>query len=73
MEKNINDFSFGLFFWQSILLISIVLLIYCLIDILKNSFNGNDKVIWVLGILFVPIVGSLLYLFIGRKQKLELN
>ena len=73
MEKNINDFSFGLFFWQSILLIFIVLLIYCLIDILKNSFNGNDKVIWVLGILFVPIVGSLLYLFIGRKQKLELN
>ena len=73
MEKNINDFSFGLFFWQSILLISTVLLIYCLIDILKNSFNGNDKVIWVLGILFVPIVGSLLYLFIGRKQKLELN
>jgi len=73
MEKNINDFSFGLFFWQSILLISTVLLIYCLIDILKNSFNGNDKVIWVLVILFVPIVGSLLYLFIGRKQKLELN
>jgi len=72
MENSINIFSFGLFFWQATLLISIVLLIYCLIDVLKSFFNGNDKIIWVLVILFLPFVGSLLYLFIGRKQKIRL-
>ena len=73
MDNKINEFSIGLFFWQTTLLLSIVLLIYCLVDILKSTFKGNDKIIWILVILFVPFIGSLLYLFIGKKQKLVVN
>lgn len=48
-----------------------VLCLWALVDILKNSFQGaNDKVIWILVVLFLPFFGPLLYMFIGRKQKL---
>ena len=45
--------------------------IIALIDILKNEFNGNDKLIWVLVVLLFSVIGAILYLFIGRKQKIE--
>ena len=73
MEKVNTDFSLGLFAWQSLFLVSIGLLIYCLIDILKNKFVQNDKIVWLLVVILLPILGSLLYLFIGKKKKLKLN
>lgn len=65
--------EYSLLFWQFILLFSIGLFIFSLIDVLKSSFQKNDKLIWILVILFVPILGSILYLSIGRKQKMKLN
>jgi len=73
MDKTITEFSLGLFTWQALLLISIGLWIFCLIDILRNQFQKNDKVIWILVIILIPILGSLLYLFIGKSKKLKLN
>lgn len=69
----LNDFSLGLMLWQIFTLISIGLFIYSLIDILKSSFENNNKLIWILVVLFVPILGSILYLFIGKKQKIKFN
>ncbi|MBD0726177.1 hypothetical protein B6A10_13435 [Flavobacterium sp. L1I52] len=71
MDKVINDFSIGLMFWQIIIFLSLGLWIYCLIDILKNKFLHNDKLIWILVVLLVPFIGSLLYLFIGKRRKCE--
>jgi hypothetical protein len=73
MDKTITEFSLGLFIWQALLLISIGLWIFCLIDILRNQFQKNDKVIWTLVVILLPILGSLLYLFIGKNKKLKLN
>ncbi len=48
-----------------------VLWIYCLVDIIKANFKGeNDKIIWLLLIIFLPLIGSILYLAIGMKQKI---
>ena len=41
-----------------------------LVDILRNDFKGNDKLIWILVVIFVPFLGPLCYFFIGRKQKI---
>lgn len=49
----------------------IILSIISFFDILKSKFEGNDKMIWVLVILFVPIIGEIAYLTIGRKQKIK--
>lgn len=76
MNTLINDFSYGLFFWQLLILTIIPftgLWIYCLIDLVRNKFEENDKIIWVLILMFIPFIGSILYLFIGRKKKLKLN
>ena len=41
-----------------------------LIDILKSKFNGNDKIVWLLVVLFLNLFGAVLYFAIGRKQRL---
>ncbi|WP_415222220.1 PLD nuclease N-terminal domain-containing protein [Psychroserpens sp.] len=46
---------------------------FCLIDILRNQFQKNDKIIWPLVVILLPILGSLLYLIIGKSKKLKLN
>ncbi len=67
------DNSYGLFIWQLFILFLIVLWIYCLIDVLRNRFSQNDKVIWLLTVILVPFIGSILYLILGRNKRLKLN
>ena len=53
-----------------ILIIWLITLI-SLIDILKSTFpSTNDKLVWVLIVLFLPIIGPILYFYIGQKQKI---
>ncbi|MGV8138108.1 MAG: PLDc N-terminal domain-containing protein [Mangrovibacterium sp.] len=42
-----------------------------LISILRNSFEGNDKLIWVLVVLLLPVLGSILYFLIGRNRQIN--
>lgn len=48
-----------------------ILPIIALVDVLKNNFLNNNKVIWVLVILLLPLIGSILYFVIGTKQKVK--
>jgi len=57
-----------------VLLVSLVMFvipIIALIDILRNDFEGNNKIIWVIVILLTWLLGAILYYFIGRQQKVE--
>lgn len=60
-----------------ILLILIILLlvllfpILALVDIVNSKFEGNTKLIWVIIVVFVNIIGAILYFTIGKKQKLK--
>jgi uncharacterized membrane protein len=42
-----------------------------LIDILRSDFTGNDKLIWLLVIIFIPFIGPIVYFIVGRKQKIR--
>ena len=53
------------------LLILIILWLTALTDILLNNFQGNNKIVWILVVIFIPIMGAILYLTIGRNQKLK--
>jgi NADH:ubiquinone oxidoreductase subunit 6 (subunit J) len=45
--------------------------IWMLVDAIKNRGIGDgEKVGWVLAIVFLHVVGSLLYFFIGRPRRL---
>ena len=48
-----------------------VLYIYILIDILKHEFTGYNKIIWILILIFFPVLGALLYLVFGRSQRIK--
>jgi len=54
----------------SAIAVAALLPLIALISVLKNSFKDNDKLIWILVILFIPYLGALLYFAFGRSKKL---
>ena len=63
--------------WQLIIifivLLGIIPTIIALVDILKSEFTGNNKIVWVLVVLFANFFGAILYFLIGRKQKIMIE
>ena len=51
--------------------LGIIPTIIALIDILKSKFEGNDKIVWVLVVLFLNLIGAILYFAIGRNQRVK--
>lgn len=49
----------------------LVLMIIALIDLLKHDFKGNDKIVWSIIIIFLPVLGAILYFLIGRNQQIK--
>ncbi|HVB24371.1 MAG TPA: PLD nuclease N-terminal domain-containing protein [Ktedonobacteraceae bacterium] len=46
--------------------------LYTLVDcVTKESSEGNDKLVWTLIILLVPLIGSLLYYFVRRPERIK--
>jgi len=43
-----------------------------LIDILRSDFESNDKLVWILVVLLLPLLGSVLYFIIGVNKKKKL-
>jgi hypothetical protein len=63
---------FGLFFvWIFLGLIVFIPFLIALIDILRNKFEGNNQLMWVLIIFLLPLLGPILYFIIGTKQKIK--
>lgn len=54
-----------------IFLVAGILWALALVNILKKEFKGNDKLIWIIVVVFLPIIGTLLYFFVGRKQSIS--
>ncbi|MVM31830.1 hypothetical protein GO755_17410 [Spirosoma sp. HMF4905] len=54
------------------LILGFLLPIIALVDIIRSEFKGtNDKLIWVIIVLFLNFLGALLYFFIGRNQRIK--
>lgn len=58
-----------LFFLAGLLLLPII----AIIDIVRHEFTGNNKIVWVLIVLFFPVAGAIIYFVIGGSQKLTKN
>ena len=60
------------FFYILVWVIPFFAIVAALIDILRNEFEQPmNKLIWVLVVLFIPIVGAILYFAIGQRQKIQ--
>ena len=61
----LSAFEFIIVGW----ILNLILLIAALVTILKNEFSdANNKIIWVVLVLFAPFIGSILFFIIGRSQ-----
>jgi len=54
-----------------VIAIAIILPLVALIDILTHEFTGSNKIVWVIIVIFFPIMGALLYFLIGTRQKIR--
>jgi len=64
---------FGIGITEVLVILSILAVIafpiWCLVDILRSEFTGNNKIVWLLAVIFVPVIGCIAYVAIGRGQK----
>jgi hypothetical protein len=48
-------------------LIILVIDIVVVIDILKSNKDMEKKLLWIIAVIFLPLLGPILYYFIGKK------
>jgi hypothetical protein len=54
-----------------IALLAFVFWIWMLIDAIQNKgLTDGEKIGWVLAVVFLHIIGALLYFFIGRRKRI---
>ena len=72
MEKLVNDFSFGLFFWQIIPIAMVIPFVWACVLLIKNQQETSiSKAVWVAAFFFVPIISSLFYIvnfYVNRRK-----
>ncbi|RLD23288.1 MAG: hypothetical protein DRI70_09605 [Bacteroidetes bacterium] len=64
-------FGGGLIITLLVILFIFLIPLLALLSVLTSQFQGNEKIIWVLIILFLPFLGSLLYFLIGRDKRVN--
>lgn len=69
--------EFGLMFWVLLILVvccGIIPVVFALISILRNDFkDSTTKLMWVLVVIFLGVLGAILYFTIGRNQTIKNN
>ncbi|NOT77364.1 MAG: PLDc_N domain-containing protein [Cyclobacteriaceae bacterium] len=50
-----------------IYLIVVVIDILCIIDIVKGSKDNEKKILWIVIVVFLPVLGPILYFLMGKK------
>lgn len=48
-------------------LIILVIDIVVVLDILKSNKDMEKKLLWIIAVIFLPLLGPILYYFIGKK------
>jgi hypothetical protein len=49
-------------------LIILVLDIIAIVSIIQSGMSNGKKILWILLVLFLPVVGMILYFLLGKKS-----
>jgi hypothetical protein len=56
-------------FIVALVILSIIFWIFMLVDSIQHKYkDSNDKVVWVLVIVFTGIIGALIYYFVVKRN-----
>ncbi len=55
----------------AIAVLAIILPIIAIISILRNDSLGTNKIAWILSVIFLPLLGTLLYFAFGASSRLK--
>ena len=50
-----------------LVLVAAAFVIWALVDIFRSSMPTSKKVVWFIVVILFPLVGSIVYYFVGRK------
>ncbi|REG83611.1 PLDc N-terminal domain-containing protein [Algoriphagus antarcticus] len=51
--------------------IGLIIYVFTIFDVVSGKFtNPNDKLIWVVIVVLVPLVGAILWFLIGRGKRI---
>lgn len=51
-------------------LLPLILMVYCIMDILKSTFKDNNtKLLWTIIVLLAPVIGPVMYILMSKKEK----
>ena len=54
---------------EIIALLVLIFWVWMLVDCIRNpALSSNERIVWVLVILFASVLGALIYLLVGRKK-----
>lgn len=45
----------------------IVVDVIVVLDIIRGNKDGEKKILWIVAVIFLPVLGSILYYFMGKK------
>ena len=49
-------------------ILGLIIYAYTIYDVVSSKFGGkNDKIVWVLVVLFLPLLGTILWFLMGKK------
>lgn len=60
------DINWGLF--APLIIIDLIIITFALIDLYKADHTNGPKLLWLPIILFISLIGPVLYFVIGRRQ-----
>jgi hypothetical protein len=49
-------------------LIILVIDVLAIVDIIKSDKDNEKKILWVIVVVFLPVLGPILYFFIGKGK-----
>jgi hypothetical protein len=69
MEEDFKALVDMLPFLIPLVIVELALLIFALVDLMKRThMSQNTRIIWVLVIIFINIIGPIIYFIFGRKE-----
>jgi hypothetical protein len=54
--------------YRLIFLLVLVIDIIVIIDIIKSNKDSEKKILWVIAVVFMPVLGPILYYILGKNR-----